>query len=256
MLSSSYIHIRGIGPTTEQRIWQRGVRHWEQFLANPTAAGLGLRKRADAIATVTASLDHLQCRDHRFFSAQLPPREHWRTYREFSQRIAFLDIETTGMSDEEAVTMIGVYDGTHTRTYVKGIDLQDFMYDIDKFHLLVTYFGAGFDLPFLRRRFPMVPFDQLHIDLCPALHRLGYKGGLKHIEEVLGISRAPETQGLSGWDAVRLWREYQYGSAEALALLTAYNTEDIVNLETLLEFAYPKLRTLAGFPDPVAHSSS
>ena len=140
------------------------------------------------------------------------------------------------MSEADAVTMIGVYDGSRTRTYVKGEDLQEFAEDIGQYQLLVTYNGAGFDLPFLQRRFPGIRFDHLHIDLCPALHRLGYKGGLKRIEERLGLAAAPEHGGLSGWDAVRLWHEYQRGSQEALALLTAYNTEDIVNLETLLEF--------------------
>jgi hypothetical protein len=96
-----------------------------------------------------------------------------------------------------------------------------------------------------------VRFDQIHIDLCPALRRLGYRGGLKSIEEQLGIVRRPETQGLGGWDAVRLWHEWRRGRREALDLLVAYNTEDIVNLEALLEFAYPKLRDLAGFPGPL-----
>ena len=133
---------------------------------------------------------------------------------------------------------------------MKGEDLQEFAEDIGRYQLLVTYYGSGFDVPFFRRRFPGVVFDHLHIDLCPVLHRLGYKGGLKHVEEQLGIARSPETQGLGGWDAVRLWHEYQCGSREAFALLTAYNTEDIVNLESLLEFAFPRLRAMAGFPAP------
>jgi len=249
MLSSSFIHIRGVGPATEQRIWGRGVRDWETFLRHPGEARLSARTTERVTAAVTASLAHLREEDHGYFASALPTREHWRAFPEFGHRIAYLDIETTGMSDEAAVTMVGLYDGTRTRTYVKGEDLQEFAQDIGRYRLLVTYNGAGFDLPFLRRRFPFVRFDHLHIDLCPALHRLGYKGGLKHIEEVLGIPRSAQTQGLSGWDAVWLWREYQRGSDEALALLKAYNSEDIVNLETLLEFAYPRLRALAGFPE-------
>ncbi len=249
MLSSSFIHIRGIGPATEQRIWRRGLWDWERFLANPGLAGLSARTTAHAVAVATASQERLLARDHRYFSAHLPLREHWRAFPEFSDRIAFLDIETTGMTDDDAVTMVGLYDGTRVRHYIKGENLQDFAQDLGDYQLLVTYFGAGFDVPFLRRRFPFVAFDHLHLDLCPALHRLGYKGGLKHIEEVLGISRRPETQGLSGWDAVRLWREYEQGSQEALQLLTAYNTEDIVNLKALLKFAYPRLRALSGFPE-------
>ena len=248
MLSSSFIHIRGIGPITEQRIWAQGLRDWDAFLANPAMAGLSARRTVSLVESVALSREHLRRENHRFFSEVLTPREHWRAFPEFAHRIAYLDIETTGTAEQDAITLVGLYDGTRSRLYVKGEDLQDLAQDIGEFGLLVTFFGSSFDLPFLRRRFPHVRFDQLHIDLCPAFHRLGYKGGLKRVEQQLGLSRSPETQGLDGWDAVRLWREWQRGSHEALALLKRYNTEDIVHLETLLEFAYPRLRKLAGFP--------
>jgi uncharacterized protein YprB with RNaseH-like and TPR domain len=248
MLESSFIHIPGIGPITEQRIWERGVHDWRALLRRPAAAGLSARLTQRVTEAAALSLDRLQHEDHRYFAAALPPREQWRAFPEFSHCVAYLDIETTGMSDEDAVTMIGVYDGSRTRTYVRGEDLDEFADDVGRYRLLVTFFGGAFDLPFLRRRFPSLVLDQLHIDLCPVLHRLGYKGGLKAIERQLGLSRSAETDGLGGWDAVRLWHEWRRGSREALALLKAYNTEDIVHLEALLEFAYPRLRRLAGFP--------
>lgn len=248
MLESSFIHIQGVGPVTERRIWERGLHDWRALLRSPADAGLSPRLTQRVTEVAALSLDRLRCEDHRYFAAALPPREHWRAFPEFAHCVAYLDIETTGMGDDDAVTMIGLYDGSRTRTYVRGEDLHEFAGDVGRYHLLVTFFGGAFDLPFLRRRFPSLTFDQLHIDLCPVLHRLGYKGGLKAVEKQLGISRSAETEGLSGWDAVRLWHEWRRGSREALALLTAYNTEDIVNLEALLELAYPKLRHLAGFP--------
>ncbi len=248
MLASSFIHIRGVGPVTEQRIWRRGVQTWEAFLADPKRARLSRPTTAQVVEAASLSMGHLRRENHRYFSAALPLREQWRAFPEFAHRMAFLDIETTGCADDNAITMIGLYDGSRVRTYIKGEDLQDFAHDIERYSLLVTFFGSGFDLPFLHRRFPLVRFDQLHIDLCPIFHRLGYKGGLKSIEEQLALARRPETEGLSGWDAVRLWHEWRRGSREALELLIAYNTEDIVNLEALLEFAYPRLRERAGFP--------
>jgi uncharacterized protein YprB with RNaseH-like and TPR domain len=78
------------------------------------------------------------------------------------------------------------------------------------------------------------------------LRRLGYKGGLKNVEAQLGIERLPETQGLDGRDAIRLWWQWRdYGSERALELLLSYNREDVVNLLPLLEFAYRKLWTMA-----------
>ncbi|HUU55645.1 MAG TPA: ribonuclease H-like domain-containing protein [Armatimonadota bacterium] len=248
MLSRTFIHVAGIGPVTERRIWERGCHCWDDFLRDPTAAGLSAQKTERVAETVASSLDHLRSEDHRYFSETLAPREHWRAFPEFGHRIAYLDIETTGMSEQDAVTIIGVYDGRDVRVYTHGEDLQDFADDIGRYSLLVTFFGSCFDLPFLRRRFPKVQFDQLHIDLCWALRRLGLTGGLKNIERKMGIPRSPETGGLDGWDAVRLWREWERGSRESLDLLKAYNREDIVNLERLLHYAYDHLRAQTGIP--------
>ena len=248
MLSRTFIHVAGIGPVTERRIWERGCHSWDDFLRHPAAAGLSAQKTERVAHTVASSLDNLRSENYRYFSQALPSREHWRAYPDFRHRIAYLDIETTGMSEDDAVTIIGVYDGRDVRIYTHGDDLQEFADDIGQYSLLVTFFGSCFDLPFLRRRFPQLPFDQLHIDLCWALRRLGLTGGLKHIERQLGIPRSPETEGLDGWDAVRLWREWERGSRQSLDLLKAYNREDIVNLEHLMHHAYDHLRTKTGIP--------
>jgi len=93
-------------------------------------------------------------------------------------------------------------------------------------------------MPMIRSRFHYNIFNHVHVDLRFPLSRLGFTGGLKRIEERLKIVRPEETQGLDGWDAVRLWREYEAGSREALELLLKYNREDIVNLEPLMEFVW------------------
>ena len=68
------------------------------------------------------------------------------------------------------------------------------------------------------------------------MKRLGFAGGLKKIEKDFRIERSERTRGLDGWDAVRLWREYQRGHDRALELLVEYNIEDIKNLEPLMKF--------------------
>jgi uncharacterized protein YprB with RNaseH-like and TPR domain len=87
------------------------------------------------------------------------------------------------------------------------------------------------------------------------LRRLGFRGGLKRIEEQVGIRRAPEVEGLSGWDAVNLWRRWRrHRDADALDCLLAYNRADVENLSLLLAFAYQRLKAASGFPgDPAAH---
>ncbi len=46
MLTSSFIHVRGIGSATEQRVWARGLRDWESFLKRPEDAWLSARTTA------------------------------------------------------------------------------------------------------------------------------------------------------------------------------------------------------------------
>lgn len=142
------------------------------------------------------------------------------------------------------ITVIGLYDGIDMKSFIKGFNLEDFAEEVAKYPLLVTYAGGSFDLPHLRHAFPGVRLDQLHLDLSPTLRRLGYKGGLKRVEKVLGVSRSDGVQGLDGWDAVRLWREWEDGSRAALDTLVEYNRADVVNLKQLAEFAYDGLRRL------------
>jgi hypothetical protein len=138
------------------------------------------------------------------------------------------------------MTVVGIYDGTRARTYVRGIDLDDIVDELAKYELLVTFNGARFDLPFIKHEYPEIEFNQLHIDLMYPLRRIGYKGGLKNIERELGITRSDATTGISGFDAVRLWHQYERGDPDALELLLEYNREDIVNLETIIEMVHTK----------------
>jgi uncharacterized protein YprB with RNaseH-like and TPR domain len=57
--------------------------------------------------------------------------------------------------------------------------------------MLVTFNGLNFDVPMLYRNFPKLMLDQLHLDLCPTLRRVGLRGGLKRIEQQLGLLRDP-----------------------------------------------------------------
>ncbi len=111
--------------------------------------------------------------------------------------------------------------------------------------MIVTFYGAGFDLPMLKKAFRGLSFDQVHLDLCFAFRQLGVRGGLKKIEMQMGISRGDETDGLNGLDAIRLWREYERGNTQSLETLIDYNREDVVNLETLTEILYQRMRNRA-----------
>lgn len=250
MLTSTFLHAQSIGLTTERRLWDAGFHNWQDVLdAEPDALPLTAVQRGLLLETLAESQKALDEGDYRYFARMLPHGEHWRAAPEFMDKLAFLDIETNGGMRASDLTIIGLYDGYESRIYVKDRDMDQFETDAPNYSIWVTFFGTGFDLPFLRRRFPALTFDQLHIDLCSTLRRLGYKGGLKKIEDQLGITRTPEVEGMSGMDAVRLWRQYRrYRDEDALNLLMAYNRADIENLQLLLAFAYGRMKTAAGFP--------
>jgi uncharacterized protein YprB with RNaseH-like and TPR domain len=250
MLTATFLHAQGIGEVTERRLWDHGFTSWQQVLAaNSRELPLTESQRALLLPVLEQSVTALENKDYRFFAEMLPHKEHWRAAPKLMDRIGFLDIETNGGYSADSITVIGVYNGDESRIYLKGKDLDEFAADADQYALWVTFFGTGFDLPFLRRRFPDLLLDQMHIDLCPALRRLGYKGGLKRIEQQIGISREDEIDGMSGYDAVRLWREWRSRKNQAaLDLLIAYNRADIENLALLLAFTYQRLKSLSGFP--------
>jgi uncharacterized protein len=238
MLEKTYVHVEGIGYATERRLWEQGADCWQSFLARPDAFRVPRLPAAALQETIRRSQAALEAGDARFFARCLPSRDHWRALRSFPGRVAYLDIETDGGTDFDSVTVIGLYDGSELRQFVRGENLLEFEEVFPEVALVVTFFGGGFDIPVLRRAFPRLPFDQLHLDLCPALRRLGFKGGLKSIERQLGFSRGEETAGLDGWDAVRLWREWRWGREASLRTLLAYNAEDVVNMLPLAELAY------------------
>jgi uncharacterized protein YprB with RNaseH-like and TPR domain len=248
LLESTFCHVPGIGELTEQSLWKQGCLTWHTYLRTPGSFNTGGVDTNYLNGFLRTCIDNHKKGDARFFARALGAREAWRAWPDFRNKAVYLDIETDGGQGGDSVTMVGLYDGADFTCLVKGVDLDEFPSVIQRYSTIVTFFGSGFDLPMLRRAFPRVHLDHLHIDLCHTLKRVGYRGGLKKIEKQLGISRGAETDGLSGWDAVRLWREYQGGRDKSLETLVEYNREDVVNLERLAEIAYDRLRntTLLG----------
>lgn len=233
----------------ERSLWDQGCEDWATYLADPGRYSVGTAGTEAVVREVRRSVQKLDKREHQYFKRKLGLAEAWRAWLEFHDSCVYLDIETDGGQSGHSITTIGMYDGDSYKCLVQGEDLENFRDEISRYSMIVTFFGAGFDLPMLSKRFPGITFDQIHLDLCPTLRRLGYRGGLKRIEKELGIERGEETDGLDGLAAIRLWKAYKReGDGSALDRLIAYNREDVVNLETLAQYAYGKLRkqTLAG----------
>ncbi|MFI5388043.1 MAG: ribonuclease H-like domain-containing protein [Fimbriimonadales bacterium] len=241
----TFIHVPHIGKTTEQSLWKQGCSDWDAYLTDEGRYKTGSADRGEVRAFLEQSRQALDASEHQFFARHLGTKESWRAYPEFRKSCVYLDIESDGRS----ITAIGLFDGSDFKCLVKGESLENFRDEISRYSMIVTFCGGAFDLPMLERQFRGVTLDQIHIDLCPLLRRLGHRGGLKRIEKEFGIVRPEGLDGLDGFDAVVLWRRYcSLGDESALNRLIAYNREDCVNLERLAEIAFSKmeLATVAG----------
>ncbi len=240
MLRNTFLHLPGVGEATERRWWQQGRTDWD--------AALAVSCRDDQRRVLEDSRLALEVGNWSFFENALSNVHKWRAWGDLRDRAVFVDIETDGGAAPESITVIGTFDGATVRHFVAEENIQDAADYLEQFPFIVSYNGVFFDLPLIRQRFTHRLQNHLHFDLRFALHRLGFKGGLKRIEQQLGIERSAETIGLGGWDAVRLWREWQYGSREALDLLLAYNAEDVRNLFPLAAFVYDQMLAMTPLP--------
>ena len=237
MLLNTFLHIPGIGTKTEERIWASGVHTWEDFTPN-----CPIRLSPSRLDTITQyiheSKHHIQYNNPGYFANLLPASVHWRLFPQFRNSTVYLDIETTGLENwENEITTIALYDGHSIKYYINGHNLEDFLNDIEKYNVIVSYNGKCFDVPFIESYFG-IKLDHVHIDLRYILASLGYRGGLKGCEAQLGVDRG-SLKDIDGFFAVLLWDNYRRnGNQKALETLLAYNIQDVLSLENLMVIAY------------------
>ncbi len=145
---------------------------------------------------------------------------------------AYLDIETTFSGN---ISVLGIYRPDTGTTQLVGGGVSDInLYTaLAGVSTIITFAGSSFDLPVIRKRlYADLRSEYDHRDLLYVCRRRGLRGGLKLVEQRLGIARA--TAGITGYDAPRLWDRYEVlGERSALDTLLAYNYEDVVNLALL-----------------------
>jgi uncharacterized protein YprB with RNaseH-like and TPR domain len=240
MLERTFVHIQGIGLRTEKRLWDRGVETWHQFL-NHGSPIFSINRDRLVRQEVEASLAHRE--DIRFFHDRLSSENIWRVFGAFKEKAVYLDIETSGADQGiDEITVIGLFDGKQVQTFVNGMNLDAFETAVAQYDLVITFNGACFDLPMIRRWFRNISLPPAHIDLRFLLRNLGYRGGLKKIEKDFGLERNSAIQGMDGFDAVRLWKAYEWGDRAALETLIKYNEADTLNLRPLMERAYLQMK--------------
>ncbi len=154
---------------------------------------------------------------------------------------AYLDIETTGLSPEYSkITVIGIHlveDGAERFVQLVGDDItsESLLKALEGVKTVHTYNGSRFDLPFIQVHLGVdLTKDYAHCDLMYDCWQNKLYGGLKRVEQTLGIPR--KLAEINGLEAVRLWWRYVNDYDEdALKTLCEYNREDVVNLKALKE---------------------
>lgn len=249
MLPSTFVILSGIGTATERRLWQDGLLTWNHFLSQSKIPGISAHRKQWYDQELVRAQTEFDSGRLDYFTSRLASREHWRFFELCESRTLYLDIETTGTSPQDGdVTVVGLHRRGETVCLVRGETLtaERLQTELDACTLLVTFFGTGFDVPYLRAKFPQLSFSMPHFDLCFAARRLGLRGGLKQIERDLGIERDAAVQGLDGWDAVRLWMQWRAGDAAAKDLLLAYNAADTANLAPLAKQVFHDISSRFG----------
>ncbi|MBN1390052.1 MAG: ribonuclease H-like domain-containing protein [Candidatus Thermoplasmatota archaeon] len=236
MLKKSFIFLPGVGSSTERTIWDQGIPDWDEFLQRDEAGPLKGDRKSRSDSLINEAIRNLDHGKLDFFARLFRPCENWRMWEEFGRDAVFLDIETMGTRRYSPVTVVGAYDGEEFRALVRGKDLNTCgISDLFKgASMIVTFNGATFDIPMLEAQFPGSVPHIPHLDMRFLARRCGYMGGLKSIEIQMGIVRPDDVRGMSGEDAVRLWKMYERDkNRNALKLLLKYNMEDIINLSPM-----------------------
>jgi uncharacterized protein len=263
MIENCFLFLDRIGKKGEENLWKQGIQSWDDFLIKHPEGIKGISRKTKLYydQKIRQAKKGLHSFDPSFFADNLPLAECWRLYRYFWDEAVFLDIETTGMGKHRDITIVGLFDGISTKTMVKGINLdyKSLADELKRYKILITYNGAAYDIPYLKRVFPSysevfqgipgfplcIPYGIPHIDLKNLCQKTGFIGGLKKIEKDLGIQRNPILDRLYGGDVLKLWKMWRAsGDDYYLNLLVEYNEEDVINLKKIAELAVGKMEQI------------
>lgn len=250
MIRNSFVFLDGIRSGKERRLWERGIKDWQDFLRAKAIQGIAPAKKGHFDRRLQEAQQALLDGNSPHFLGKLPAKEMWRLYEHFRDECCFLDIETDQFG---RIVLVGISDYYTTKAFVHGANLEkEFLEkELQKYKLVITFNGAAFDLPKLRKQFG-VQIAIPHIDLKPLCAKVGLAGGLKDVEIRLNLRRPLELYE----SPVELWEAFQaLEEKEYLDRLIAYNAEDVENLKAVMEHVYKELRNIYKFRSaPSSHA--
>ncbi len=260
MIRNTFSMLDGIGQKLEKRLWREGVLTWTHFLDTTTLSFINQQRKVLFDEVLLSAHTELDGGNAEYFAGTLRRNEHWRLFDVFKDKAVCLDIETNGLPSDRGgyVTLVGIYNGQEYKCFIKGENLTaDALNEaLFQYKYLITFYGSVFDMPFLKSYFRSLRFSIPHFDLCFGAKRIGLKGGLKKIEQYLGIERHEGVRGMDGYDAVLLWQEAESGNSKAMDLLILYNREDTVNLFRMADTIYRGLKASTGIDEYLPNTTS
>lgn len=232
MLRGALLHLPGIGPIRAARLRQLGVQNWGDLGPRPPA---GLRLGPAAWAAILAQVERCDAAfatgDIGFFARTLCGPDLWRVLAQYSERAAFVDIETDGLHYGARITVIACLWKDRVYTFVQNENLDEFLDLLQNVDLMVTFNGTSFDVPMILRWYHIPELPCSHVDLRWVCYHAGWRGGLKAVESQIGLCRPADLQGVDGAEAVELWTHWlrqgdrgdrdrlvRYCAADAMAL--------------------------------------
>ncbi len=199
--------------------------------------------------------------DWRFeYCREVPHRKLANLQRDVPQeirrtRILYMDTETTGLGEHSLAFMIGLGFWEPRQFVVEQLMveaeedepalLEAFRDRLQRFDVLVTFNGKGFDVPLLTRRYEVHGMDTsffddvFHLDLLPLSRRVfpglnRYK--LTSLEKnILHFERVDDVPGRE--IPKRWWKFKKNHNAQLMAGVLEHNRHDVVSMMTLVAHA-------------------
>ncbi|MFT4343422.1 MAG: ribonuclease H-like domain-containing protein [Candidatus Woesearchaeota archaeon] len=249
MIMQTFCFLDGIGTLKESHLWESGITDWNSFVRADAIKGISLKRKLVHQSVLSRAKRALLADDVGFFVRRLPMIHHWRLFEYYRDNCLFIDVEFSSVQNG-FITCLSIYDGYRVITAVKDMtwDERALKEIFSRCKMIITFNGSVCDIPLLRKLFPaMIPSSVLHWDLRYSAAHLGFAGGLKEVERLLGISRHNTiVDRLCGGDPYTLWRMFKgSGDRYYLNLFVEYNQEDVLNLETIAQKLYPMLKEKA-----------
>ncbi len=252
MLTSSFLFAQGITEDMERAIWARGVTSWEILRKYPGEAAevIGDSRSQKLLAAVAEAETARVNGDYAWFRKHWPEKSLWRLWKGFCapEQVALVDIETTGRTPGyDNITVIGLANGVQEYAFVAGRPqandqaIEEYLEAIKAYHLLITFNGVSFDVPFIEKHFAAQGYhvEQPHLDLIWPARSIGLSGGLKDMEKQVGIVREEDIADVRGAEAITLWGQWtQRNDRAAYDRLVTYCKADCTNLQPFAEHIY------------------